>query len=365
MYRLEDVEFMRAALRLAAEGTGLASPNPRVGAVVVREGKIIGRGSHRYAEVDHAEVVALREAGEGARGATLYVNLEPCCHSGRTPPCTAAVIAAGVERVVVGMSDPNPRVAGAGLRQLAAAGVKIESDCLGGEARRLNEDFACWIRRGRPFVTLKAGVSLDGRIAGPGRKWISSQPSRERVQAMRHACDAVLSGIGTVVSDDPLLTDRSGRERRRPLLRVIVDSHLRLPVTAQLLKQAKRRKDVWIFHSGGGAAEQQALEKAGARVEQAAGAGGAVDLPTVLRRLGEEQVISVLLEAGARLNAGMLGAGLVDRLTLFQAPVLLGEGALPLAAGGAEWPRMPVGALTCETVGPDVMIECLMGDEEG
>lgn len=363
MYRLEDVEFMRAALRLAAEGTGLASPNPRVGAVVVREGKIVGRGSHRYADLDHAEVVALREAGAGARGATLYVNLEPCCHTGRTPPCTEAVIAAGVERVVVGMSDPNSKVAGEGLRLLAAAGVKVETDCLGREAQRLNEDFACWIRTGRPFVTLKAGVSLDGRIAAPGRKWISSQPSRERVQEMRHACDAVLSGIGTVVSDDPLLTDRTGRERRRPLLRVIVDSHLRLPATAQLLKQARRRKDVWIFHADGAAERQQTLEKAGARVERAAGEGGTVALRAVLQRLGEEQVISVLLEAGARLNGAMLAAGLVDRLTLFQAPVLLGDGALPLAAGGAEWPRLPVGALTCETVGPDVMLECLMTEE--
>ncbi|HET9785342.1 MAG TPA: bifunctional diaminohydroxyphosphoribosylaminopyrimidine deaminase/5-amino-6-(5-phosphoribosylamino)uracil reductase RibD, partial [Terriglobales bacterium] len=229
MYRLEDVEFMRAALRLAAEGTALASPNPRVGAVVVREGKIIGRGSHRYADLDHAEVVALREAGAGARGAALYVNLEPCCHTGRTPPCVGAVIAAGIERVVVGMSDPNPRVAGDGLRQLGAAGVKVETDCLGREARRLNEDFACWIRSGRPWVTLKAAVSLDGRIASAERKWISSQPSRERVQEMRHGCDAILTGIGTVLDDDPLLTDRTGRERRRPLLRVIVDSELRLP----------------------------------------------------------------------------------------------------------------------------------------
>jgi diaminohydroxyphosphoribosylaminopyrimidine deaminase/5-amino-6-(5-phosphoribosylamino)uracil reductase len=166
------------------------------------------------------------------------------------------------------------------------------------------------------------------------------------------------------MSDDPLLTDRTGRERRRPLLRVIVDSHLRLPATAQLLKQAKRRKDVWIFHAGGSAARQQVLEKAGARVEEAAGEAGAVDLQKVVHRLGEEQVISVLLEAGARLNAAMLAAGLVDRLTLFQAPLLLGEGAAPLAAGGAEWPRQPTGALSCETVGPDVMIECLMADEE-
>ncbi|HEY8055860.1 MAG TPA: bifunctional diaminohydroxyphosphoribosylaminopyrimidine deaminase/5-amino-6-(5-phosphoribosylamino)uracil reductase RibD [Terriglobales bacterium] len=372
MYRLEDVELMRAALRLAAEGTGLASPNPRVGAVVVREGKIIGRGSHRYADLDHAEVVALREAGEGARGAALYVNLEPCCHTGRTPPCVEAVIAAGIERVVVGMCDPNPRVGGEGLRRLAAAGVKVESDCLGREAQRLNEDFACWIRSGRPWVTLKAAVSLDGRIAAASppdpldarveRKWISSQPSRDRVQEMRHACDAVLSGIGTVLCDDPLLTDRTGYERRRPLLRVVVDSHLRLAVTAQILKQAKRRKDVWVFHVDGTAERQAALEKAGARVEMAAGPDGRVDLATVLRRLGEEQVISVLLEAGARLNGAMLAAGLVDRLTLFQAPVLLGEEALPLVAGTPAWPRQPVGALTCETVGPDVMMECVMSE---
>ncbi|HVA64674.1 MAG TPA: bifunctional diaminohydroxyphosphoribosylaminopyrimidine deaminase/5-amino-6-(5-phosphoribosylamino)uracil reductase RibD [Terriglobales bacterium] len=382
MYRLNDLDFMREALRLAGEGTGLASPNPRVGAVVVRDGQIVGRGTHWYDRKDHAEALALAEAGERARGATLYLNLEPCCHFGRTPPCVQAIVAAGVARVVAGMRDPNPQVAGEGFRQLQAAGIAVESDCLGREARQLNEDFSTWIRHGRPFVTLKAAVSLDGRIAAPAveatpaaspplgpepgpaeRRWISSTPSRERVQQMRHQSDAVLTGIGTLRADDPLLTDRTKRPRRRPLLRVVLDSHLRLPVGAQLLKAARRHHDVLVFCVQGEPERQAALEKAGARVERvAADALGRVDLEEVLRRLGGEAITSILLEAGAQLNGAMLAGGWVDKLVLFQAPRLLGAGGVALTAGGAALPRHPQGALACESVGPDVMITSYLAE---
>lgn len=378
MYRLNDLDFMREALRLAAEGTALASPNPRVGAVVVRAGEIVGRGSHRYDAATHAEVLALEQAGERARGATLYLNLEPCCHTGRTPPCAAAVIAAGITRVVAGMRDPNPQVSGAGFRQLEAAGIAVENDCMGREARQLNEDFATWIRLGRPFVTLKAAASLDGRIAAapapPGaeliqpppagtRAWISSAPARERVQLMRHQSDAVLTGIGTVLSDDPLLTDRTKLPRRRPLLRVVLDSHLRLPPAAQVLKSARRQHDLLVFHTQGAAASASALEKAGARIAKvAAGADGRPDLGAVLRHLAGEGIIGVLLEAGARLNGAMLTSGWVDKLVLFQAPRLLGDGGVMLAAAPGPLPRTPQGALLCESVGPDVMITSYFSD---
>ncbi|MGH9477489.1 MAG: bifunctional diaminohydroxyphosphoribosylaminopyrimidine deaminase/5-amino-6-(5-phosphoribosylamino)uracil reductase RibD [Terriglobales bacterium] len=372
MYRLEDLDFMREALRLAAKGTALASPNPRVGAVLVRDGQIAGRGSHRYEAKVHAEVLALNEAGEAARGATLYVNLEPCCHTGRTPPCVEAILRAGVARVVAGMRDPNPEVTGGGLRRLQEAGVKVEAGCLEREARRLNEDFSKWIRTGLPFVTLKAALSVDGRIAaaaggsagaGAGaHPWISSQPSRERVQALRHQSDAVLSGIGTALADDPWLTDRTKLARRRPLLRVIVDSHLHLPPTSQLLRGARRAHDLVVFHADGGVEAQAALEKVGARLEPAPAAPGGVDLEAVLRWLGREQITSVLLEAGARLNGSMLAGGWVDKLVLFQAPVLLGDTGVPLAAGAGAWPRPVQGTLTAENVGPDLMIEAYLAD---
>ncbi|MGH9486966.1 MAG: bifunctional diaminohydroxyphosphoribosylaminopyrimidine deaminase/5-amino-6-(5-phosphoribosylamino)uracil reductase RibD [Terriglobales bacterium] len=367
MYRLEDLDFMREALRLAAEGTALASPNPRVGAVVVREGQIVGQGTHRYEQKTHAEVLALEQAGEAARGASLYVNLEPCCHTGRTGPCVEAIVAAGIARVVVGMRDPNPAVNGGGLERLAAAGVKVESGCLGREARQLNEAFAKWIRTGLPWVNLKAALSLDGRIGGAqassvgARRWISSQLSRERVQTLRHASDAVLTGIGTVLNDDPLLTDRSKLERRRPLLRVVLDSGLRLPPAARILKGARRQLDLLVFHSRGAEAERQELETAGARIAAvAADASGRVDLEAVLRRLGAEQITSVLLEAGPHVNGAMLTGGWVDKLILFQAPLLLGGGSIPLAALAAEPQRQIEGALTCERVGPDLMIEAYL-----
>ncbi|HXR98239.1 MAG TPA: bifunctional diaminohydroxyphosphoribosylaminopyrimidine deaminase/5-amino-6-(5-phosphoribosylamino)uracil reductase RibD [Terriglobales bacterium] len=368
MYRLQDLDYMREALRLAAEGTALASPNPRVGAVVVNHDRVVGRGWHQYERLDHAEIVALAEAGAEAAGGTLYINLEPCCHQGRTGPCTEAIKAAGIARVVGGMNDPNPAVAGGGYAALAAAGVKVETDCLGREARRMNEDFAKWIRCGLPFVTLKAAVSLDGRIAAGGSadapRWISSAPSRERVQALRHQSDAVLTGIGTAIVDDPLLTDRTKRPRRRPLLRVVLDSRLRLPVDSQLVKSARRKHDLLVLHSDGSPERVSQLQKAGARVEAiAAHSDGCLDPIAVLRKLAEEQILSVLLEAGSRLNGAMLSAGLVDKMILFQAPLLLGDRGWPLASGLQDGLALrPRGALLAESVGPDLMIETYLGE---
>ncbi len=257
-----DAIFMDRALELAARGVALASPNPLVGAVLVRDGHVIGEGFHTYEGVRHAEIIALEAAGESARGATLYINLEPCCHTGRTGPCTQALIAAGVARVVAAMADPNPAVAGRGFKQLRAAGIEVSTGLREAEARRLNEAFARWIVSRKPLVTLKSALTLDGQLVLPHAKgeraqgqpafhkddrWISSPESRAEVQRMRHASDALLTGIGTVLVDDPLLTDRTGLPRRRKLLRVVMDSRLRLPLRSKLVRSADG--DVARLHS--------------------------------------------------------------------------------------------------------------------
>ena len=275
-----DELFLRQTLELAARGQGLASPNPLVGAVVVDErGRIVGSGTHIFSELKHAEVLAIEQAGPLARGNTLYVNLEPCSHTGRTGPCADAVIAAGIARVVCCMEDPNPLVAGKGFEKLRAAGIEVEVGILEAEARRLNESFAQFIRTGLPFVTLKAAMSLDGKIAGPSEprlqlvgatgsnpSYITGEAARCRVHEMRHASDAILVGVGTVIADDPLLTDRSGLPRRRPLLRVILDSRLRLPLSSRVVETAQ--DDVVVFCSFAEENKRRALEARGVRVQQ-------------------------------------------------------------------------------------------------
>src|SRR5246500_1398950 len=248
-----DIRFMQHALELARKGVGLASPNPTVGCVIVHNGQIVGEGFHQYDKRDHAEIVALKTAVEKARGATIYVTLEPCSITGRTGPCTAALIGAGISRVVAATQDPNPKVAGRGLEALRAAGIIAEVGVCEGEAQHLNHGFACWIRTGRPFVTLKSALTLDGQLTlknqGTSRKrdWITSEESRAEVQKLRHASDALITGIGTILADDPLLTDRSGLPRRRRLLRVILDSRLRLSPKSRIVRSAKG--DVLVFTS--------------------------------------------------------------------------------------------------------------------
>src|ERR1700730_9256229 len=281
-----DAVFMDRALALAARGVALTSPNPLVGAVLVRDGQVRGEGFHTYEGVRHAEVIALEAAGESARGATLYINLEPCCHTGRTGPCTQAVIAAGVGRVVAAMADPNPAVAGRGFKQLRAAGIDVSTGLRETEARRMNESFARWIVSRKPLVTLKSALTLDGQLVLPPAKkgarqgarisqkdrWISSPQSRAEVQRMRHASDAVLTGIGTVLMDDPLLTDRTGLPRRRKLLRVVLDSRLRLPRGSKLVRSAD--KDVLVFtRAKEDSPKARALQRAGVDVVRLAGRG--------------------------------------------------------------------------------------------
>src|SRR6266852_5917068 len=285
-----DIRFMEHALNLARKGIGLASPNPQVGCVIVREGQIVGEGFHQYEWRDHAEIVALKTAVEKARGGTLYVTLEPCNHTGRTGPCTEAIIAAGVQRVVAAMDDPNPVNSGRGFERLRAAGIEVFTGVCEEEAHRLNEPFARWIRTKKPFVTLKSALTLDGQLALPkrakrsgmraNRDWISSEESRAEVHRMRHASDALLTGIGTILADDPLLTDRSGLPRRKRLLRVILDSKLLLSPTSRIVQNSDDGLLVFSFVSVD-SAKALILLDAGVGVVRARTNTGRINLPTV------------------------------------------------------------------------------------
>lgn len=330
--READETWALRALALAGRGVALTHPNPTVGAVIVRNGRIVGEGFHQYEKLDHAEVVALKQAGPKARGATLYVTLEPCCHRGRTAACTDAIIAAGIRRVVAAMPDPNRVVTRKGFAQLRRAGIRVDVGACAGEARRLNEGFAKWIGTGRPFVTLKAALTLDGRIAlRPGHSTsISSEPSRAAVQRLRHEADALVTGIGTVLADDPLLTDRSGQPRRRKLLRAVLDSRLRLPLKSRLVESA--RNDAIVFTTlPTDSLKARALTRAGVEVLRVAPKRGRVDLNAALRELGRREILTVLLEAGAELNGAALDAGIVDKMILFYAPRIMGNGGVPMA----------------------------------
>lgn len=329
-------DFMKDALDLARLGLGETSPNPAVGAVVVRDGRIVGRGYHTWRGVKHAEVAALEEAGEQARGATVYVTLEPCSHQGRTGPCTEALIAAGVSRVVVAMTDPNPQVCGRGLRRLHEAGLIVESDPRhAGEAAALNEAYVHFMRHGVPLVTVKAAVTLDGKIAAPedNEGWITSERARAHVQQLRHQSDAILTGIGTVLADDCLMTDRTGLPRSRPLLRIVADSQLRLPVTARLV--ASCRDDLLVVTTSAASPERRrALEDRGVRILTLDGHGGRTNLPRLVEHLSREKYLSLMVEAGSKLNWAMLESGAADKIFFYYAPKILGGAAsLPVVGG--------------------------------
>src|SRR5271169_6485291 len=360
-----DARYMQHALELASRGIALASPNPRVGAVLVSpEGKIVGRGTHTYDGVKHAEVLAIESAGERAHGATLYLNLEPCSHVGRTGPCADAIIAAGIKRVVVAMRDPNPLVAGRGVASLQSAGIDVQEGLYEPEARKLNEAFAKYIRYKSPFVTLKTAMTLDGKIAPPpgdsappgtmssmasSGGWITSEVARAHVHEMRHANDAIMVGVGTIIADDPLLTDRTGLSRRRPLLRVILDSRLRLPLDSRVVRTADY--DVVVFCCFAEERKRQELEARGILVEQvpmrqpledgtipfpsgAPTSDGRPDLERVMNKLGEREITSVIIEGGAMVNWAALSAGIVDKIFFYYAPkILAGTGSIPLALG--------------------------------
>jgi len=327
---------MREALDLARKGRALASPNPMVGAVIVRDGEVVGRGFHTYAGMHHAEIVALTEAGDKARGATIYLNLEPCSHHGRTPPCVEALIRAGVAKVVAPVADPNPQVSGQGFAKLREAGIEVEiAGEFAAETEKLNEPFFHFMRTGRPLVTLKAAITLDGKISAPddNRGWITSERARAHVQELRHESDAILTGIGTVLADDCLLTDRTGEPRARPLLRMVMDSQLRLPVDSKMVRSAADDV-VLITTTACNAERRKMLESHGVQVLVMDGPGGRADLRSAVEWLGRQRYLSLMIEAGAKLNWTALEAELVDRGFFYYGPKILGGlEALPLAGG--------------------------------
>lgn len=321
----EHLRFMRQALRLAALGEGRASPNPMVGALVVRQGIIVGRGYHVYERRLHAEVVALEQAGPMAAGADLYVTLEPCCHHGRTPPCTEAILRSGVRRVFAAVSDPNPLVAGQGFQELRDAGIEVCEGLLEDTARRMNAGFFHSVRHRRPWVTLKLGMSLDGRIAAPdgSSKWITGEASRRDVQRLRYASDAVLVGIGTVLKDNPSLDVRW--RRKKSILKVILDAGLRCPLDARLFESGD---PVLVFSAASGKLGSAARSIPGATIVEVDEKGGELDWLSVLQELGRRQVRNLLVEGGSAVAGSLLRSGLANRVRFYIAPMILGGDAV-------------------------------------
>lgn len=346
----QDRYWMQRALELARRGIAVTSPNPAVGCVILdRAGQVAGEGWHEYDLVEHAEVVALRvaaqHAGNRLLGGTAYVNLEPCNHTGRTGPCTEALIASGLHRVVAATIDPNPAVAGHGAEKMRAAGMAVTLGVCQAEARRLNEGFARWSQHKRPLVLLKVAMTLDGRIAPPAGQhalrepyWITCEESRAAVQPLRWQADAALTGVDTVLADDPMLTDRSGLRRRRPLLRVVLDSALRMPLDAKMVATAQ--DDVVIFTVSKDERRIGELRSRGVRVEVLPAEAGRVPIAKVLDKLGEEGILTLLTETGTRLNTALLAAGLVDRVHLFVSPQIMGSDAVPAFRGMSHAIRM-------------------------
>ncbi len=357
-----DLSHMRAALALARRGLGTTWPNPCVGCVIVRDGRVVGRGVTQPGGRPHAETQALAMAGAAARGADAYVTLEPCNHTGQTPPCTEALIAAGIARVIVAGSDPDPRVDGAGLARLRAAGIEIVTGVLAAEADAMQAGFLHRVRHGRPLVTLKLASTLDGRIATRGgeSQWITGPPAREAAHALRGQHDAVLVGVGTVAADNPSLTCRIPGFRTRPMVRVVVDSHLRTSLTARLVATAST-DPTWMVHRGGVSAERRdAFGSAGVRLFDVPGGERGVDLRAALLALGTAGLTRVLVEGGAQLAAGLLRDGLVDRIAWFHAPAVLGGDGWPAAQafGVAALDAMPRFTRTSvRPVGDDMLTE--------
>lgn len=335
-----DYFFMARALTLAARGLYTTDPNPRVGCVLVKDGAIVGEGWHQRAGAGHAEINALAAAGDLASGATAYVTLEPCCHHGRTPPCTEALLAAGITRLVAAMADPNPQVAGRGLAQLRAAGVTVEVGIMEPEAKELNPGFSLRMRSGRPFVRCKLAMSLDGRtaMASGESQWITGEAARADVQHLRARSSAIMTGVATVLADDPALNVRLPEAGGRQPLRVILDTDLRTQPTARTLRLGGK---VLIFTAVADQRRFAALQAVGAEILTVPALAEGLDLSRVLAELGRRQINELHLECGATLAGSMLRAGLIDELVIYMAPILMGDGArglfhLPGLAGMSE-----------------------------
>jgi diaminohydroxyphosphoribosylaminopyrimidine deaminase / 5-amino-6-(5-phosphoribosylamino)uracil reductase len=355
-----DRQNMVRALELARRGVAQAHPNPLVAAVLFKHGVTVGEGVHVYEQRDHAEILALRQAGEKAWGSTAYVNLEPCCTTGRTGPCTAALISAKVKQVYAAMEDPNPAVAGKGLAELKRAGILVHVGLLEDEAKKLNEDFAKWITTGLPFVTLKTATTLDGQIAIRATEMtpITGDASRKASHEMRHRADALLTGIGTILADNPQLTDRSGLPRRRRLLRVVLDSKLRLPLKSQLVLSGKG--DILVYTTQPvDSPRARALGVVGVEVVQLPGNGERVDLQAAIGDLGQRQIVNLIMEAGAEVNGAALAAGVVDKVALFYAPKFIGADGVPMARTTSKQLAhlAALSRLTVQSYEPDILVE--------
>jgi diaminohydroxyphosphoribosylaminopyrimidine deaminase/5-amino-6-(5-phosphoribosylamino)uracil reductase len=361
MFDEKDRHYMERALSLASAAVGLASPNPTVGCVLVRDQEIVGEGWHEYARVDHAETAALQAAAGRAAGATVYLTLEPCSHHGRTPPCAEALIAAGVRRVVVPLIDPNPKVAGLGIKMLRGAGIQVDIGLGAEQAKEVLEPFACHVTTGRPLVVAKVGMTLDGKIAAPrnDERWITSAEGRDFGQSLRLKLDAILVGAGTVLADDPELTYRGSSRKSPPLTRVILDSRLRTPLGATMF--ACSQAPILIFCTPDAPAQRRGeLENAGAEVVSLPAGVHGVDLARVLDALGSRGMLGLLVEGGSAVHWSFLEAGLVDKFYFILAPMVLGGSAVAAVGGTGyatigEAPRFKV--RRSFFLGPDLAVE--------
>ncbi|MGI5871434.1 MAG: bifunctional diaminohydroxyphosphoribosylaminopyrimidine deaminase/5-amino-6-(5-phosphoribosylamino)uracil reductase RibD [Bacillota bacterium] len=368
----EDQTFMQRALALAAKARGWTAPNPMVGAVVVKNGRIIGEGYHHRAGEPHAEIHALNQAGENARGATLYVTLEPCCHQGKTPPCTRRIIQEGLARVVVAMEDPNPLVAGKGLTQLRQAGIIVETGLLQQEAAKLNEVFIKYITTKQPFVVLKTAITLDGKIAAVSgdSRWITGPAALRYVHRLRHYYDGVMTGIGTILKDDPQLTCRlPGGPYKNPV-RIILDSRGRTPLTAKVLQGLAETPTIIVVTKAAPPSQMAALAKTGAKVLQVSpDASGRIDLKQLMTKLGALGISSVLLEGGGQVNASAVAAGIVDKYLVFIAPKIIGGATAPTFVTGTGIKMMEdairLSSPQIRRFGQDLLLEYYPAEDQG
>lgn len=359
----DDRHFMTMALDLAAMGEGFTSPNPMVGAVVVKDGQVVGRGHHKIAGGPHAEVYALDSAGEQAEGATLYVTLEPCNHTGRTPPCTRKIVEMGIKRVVAAMNDPNEKVAGGGAEFLEQRGISVSIGVCEEQARRLNEAFIKYIRSGRPFVITKCAATLDGRIAtrtGDSR-WVTGEKARQFVHRLRHRVDAIMVGINTIRADNPSLTTRLADSAGSDPVRIILDTHLSISPDARVLRLASDSETILAAGPAAAVAKKKVLEETGARVIEVPLINGLIDMGALLEKLGAIEITSLLIEGGSRVMASAFKAAVVDKVFFFYAPKILGgDDGIPICSGpGVELMKQctAINDISVSQIGDDVLVE--------
>lgn len=357
-----DAFYMQRALELAKLAAGRTSPNPMVGAVIIKDGNIVGEGYHQRAGGAHAEINALHMAGAYAREATMYVTLEPCCHFGRTPPCTLALIEAGLGKIVVAMPDPNPLVSGQGIKMLESVGMNVQVGVLMEEAQFLNEIYCKYIQRQIPFVTLKTAMSLDGKIAAytGDSRWVSGTAARRTVHQLRNTYDAVMVGLGTVMADDPMLNTRLDHGETRDPVRIIIDGELKLPVTSKIAQTSFRQTTYVICAHGQNQSRKEALTNLGIKILECGEDPASIPLTEALTELGSLEITSILLEGGAQLNAGMLEQKLVDKVHWFIAPKIVGGSGAPSPVGGQGAAEMgqalKLNDIKMETIGEDIMV---------